>query len=545
MKKDVKILVSVMLSMLVFATITTIAQNIEENSALESENKDSPMSLVASFLGIGRDILYVGGTGPNNYTTIQEAIDNASEGDTIFVYDDSSPYVENIVINTTLSLVGEQKETTIINGSEEGNVIEVYADDVSITGFSILRNSWSDDGLWVRANHTQVIGNIINNSGYGFKTYQTNNHVISQNVFIGCHVAIQISKSEGNAIDNNSLYDNYLSGITLFSTANSSLADNYIRANTHLGIQPSYNGIRLSESTGNSVVHNTIESILDNGWSGLALWYSYGNVIKANDMIKTGLDWYKSSENQIIDNIVNGKPLVFLVNETDMVIDNAGQVILVNCERITVQNLDLQNLENGIHLYQTDDSLIQQNYLSLCWKGIWLDESYSNVITDNTLDENDYGISVRYGSDNIVSDNTVENSDYVGIHVSSRKTTIQGNLLHNCSGGVFLSGRLFPRNKVLFNRFQECRYGIWIQWTSTNLIMRNDFFSNEHDAWFDTALANHWVKNYWGGPTLVPHKIPGEILLYEYYPPTGGGYEIRIPWANYDLRPAKIPNYTA
>jgi len=30
--------------------------------------------------------LYVGGSGPNNYTKIQDAIDNASNGDTVFVY---------------------------------------------------------------------------------------------------------------------------------------------------------------------------------------------------------------------------------------------------------------------------------------------------------------------------------------------------------------------------------------------------------------------------------------------------------------------------
>ena len=44
------------------------------------------------------NILYVGGDGPGNYTKIQNAIDNASSGDTVFVYDDSSPYIEDIKI---------------------------------------------------------------------------------------------------------------------------------------------------------------------------------------------------------------------------------------------------------------------------------------------------------------------------------------------------------------------------------------------------------------------------------------------------------------
>ena len=43
--------------------------------------------------------LYVGGSGPGNYSKIQDAINASSNGDTVFVYDDSSPYLENLIIN--------------------------------------------------------------------------------------------------------------------------------------------------------------------------------------------------------------------------------------------------------------------------------------------------------------------------------------------------------------------------------------------------------------------------------------------------------------
>jgi hypothetical protein len=38
--------------------------------------------------------LYVGGSGPGNYSKIQDAVDNTSDGDTVFVYDDASPYLD-------------------------------------------------------------------------------------------------------------------------------------------------------------------------------------------------------------------------------------------------------------------------------------------------------------------------------------------------------------------------------------------------------------------------------------------------------------------
>ena len=66
------------------------------------------------------NVWYVGGTGPNNYTTIQAAINDANTGDTIFVFNDSSPYKENIVIRKSVNLVGENRFSTVINGSGSG-----------------------------------------------------------------------------------------------------------------------------------------------------------------------------------------------------------------------------------------------------------------------------------------------------------------------------------------------------------------------------------------------------------------------------------------
>ena len=73
------------------------------------------------------NILYVGGSGEGNYTKIQDAIDDACDGDTVFVFDDSSPYYGNVVVNKSINLIGEDKNTTVIDGSGVGGVVFVSA----------------------------------------------------------------------------------------------------------------------------------------------------------------------------------------------------------------------------------------------------------------------------------------------------------------------------------------------------------------------------------------------------------------------------------
>jgi nitrous oxidase accessory protein NosD len=75
--------------------------------------------------------------GSDNYKTIQEAINNASSGDTIFVR--KGIYTENIVINKSITLIGEDRESTIIDGGATGNVISIKASNVTIKGFTIKK----------------------------------------------------------------------------------------------------------------------------------------------------------------------------------------------------------------------------------------------------------------------------------------------------------------------------------------------------------------------------------------------------------------------
>ena len=125
-----RILTLGILFLLVFSTIIPISFGYNVKIL---DNLEQP-----SLFSIRGKTLYVGGSGDGNYTKIQDAINDASEGDTVFVYDDSSPYIENLTINKGITLLGEDKETTIIDGLKLiYNIIFISADWVTITGFTI------------------------------------------------------------------------------------------------------------------------------------------------------------------------------------------------------------------------------------------------------------------------------------------------------------------------------------------------------------------------------------------------------------------------
>jgi len=165
--------------------------------------------------------LYVGGIGPGNFTFIQDAIDNASEGDTVYVY--SGIYYENINIKRYgISLIGEDKETTIIDGRGISSVIQIDMDNcyVDISGFTIQNAGGkygNYSGIEIFSSNNNISGNIIRNNPktgiYIENYYIANTNDINNNIIIDNKFGIFLDYT-----DLNSIYDNYISnnGIGIF-----------------------------------------------------------------------------------------------------------------------------------------------------------------------------------------------------------------------------------------------------------------------------------------------------------------------------------------
>ena len=83
-----------------------------------------------------------GGAGVD-YTTIQAAVDAASEGDTIEVR--SGVYVENVIVYKRFTLIGEGVDVVTVRAASS-HVFDVTADWVNITGFKVDRGAWGWEG---------------------------------------------------------------------------------------------------------------------------------------------------------------------------------------------------------------------------------------------------------------------------------------------------------------------------------------------------------------------------------------------------------------
>ena len=107
---------------------------------------------------------------PTEYGTIQAAVDNATAGDTIQV--GPGVYYEHVDINKSLTIVGENPQTTIVDGSGNGTIFNLEGSNIYISGFTIRNAGNNSSGITsereiVTSDYHQISSNIITTSLYG------------------------------------------------------------------------------------------------------------------------------------------------------------------------------------------------------------------------------------------------------------------------------------------------------------------------------------------------------------------------------------------
>lgn len=324
------------------------------------------------------------------YPTIQSAID-ASEtmkGHTISV--SSGVYFENVNINKSLSIMGENRLTTIIDGNNKGKVLSISADNVTFSGFT------------------------VRNSGSNYPPY-------------GDDCGIYLDHVSGCNVSNCLATENRIGIYVYFSDANV-IQYNRVESNLKNGIWLWFSSDNLLE--GNEILNNS---------------FNFG--------VSAPNGGFSHFNNQIDrSNTVNGKPIDYRIDVENEVIDNmteVGVLYLINCFNITVQNLELMNNRHGLFGYNITKSTIQHLKTSDNSYGIYLQNSHGNIIQENEGLKNWVGIQLYNSVNNTVWDNVAGDSEKgISLYEADNNHIVENDIL-NCLYGIrFYSSNL---NEIFHN----------------------------------------------------------------------------------------------
>ena len=358
--------------------------------------------------------LYVGGAGPGNYTTIQTAVNDANPGDSIFVY--SGVYNENVQIAKPLTLAGENRTTTLVDGRATGTAITVLSANVSIANFTFTHSYTNDASLLlVTVSGCRIEGNNISSpDGNGIRLYDsTNNTIINNTVFSASMEGIILEHSDGNYLTGNTIISSYLSGIRLYQSDNNRLSRN--------SISYGYTGVNHRNSVGTQFDDNVM---ID---SGILIW---------GDMLE---EW--NSHEIDTSNTVNGRPIIYLKDVTGGVVPpGAGQVILANCKDMIVENQNVSKVEMAIAVGFSRNITVVNNTVNSNGEGtgIFLHRTDGSLVLNNEASWNYLGVYVRDSAAITVASNTASfnRGDGIAIYTSSAIIAINNTLLWNEEGGL-------------------------------------------------------------------------------------------------------------
>jgi len=427
-------------------------------------------------LSLERSIIYVDddnvagpwdGSWEHPYQYIQDGINNAANGDTIYVL--NGLYTQKLNVNKQVSIIGQNRENTIIDtGTQSGNSIQIVVDYVNMSTFTVKsRYTSTGYGIAVGISSAKVSNIILQNiavnksvgKGYGIYVYYSLGSVdiINCEVFKAQYGIYVMSPANPTRIINCSVHDNtgnaiffryYYSEVAPFLIQN---VTTYNNTGTGINLDSmndgdiigctsynnTYSGISLSNSDyvniTNCVTYNNVKEGIKIGsgyndpeYCNITNCTSYNNQIGiylcAIDCILSGNTMYNNAQNFVVDgylthyidptNTVNGKPIWYLVAMQNLTLDesyNIGFLGLISSNNITVINSQPE--------------------------GVILAETTNATLYNITVFGGMYSYLIYAGSHITIEDCAALNSDEAGFYVYyAEDVTMQNCIVTNMTG---------------------------------------------------------------------------------------------------------------
>lgn len=414
---------------------------------------------------------------PSDFPSIQAAINNATDGDKIFVF--NGTYYENLVVNKSITLVGQDEEITVIDGGGLGTVIHVTANNVSIVNFTVQNSGFSSmlSGISVSSNYVFVNESTLKSNYVGLHLENSRGCIVSRCRVLNNHLGVYVETSENSDVEKSNIIDNIEAGIYLTDSSGIEIRDNNISGN---GLY----GVRLQHSQ-NNVMSDNLVSLHENG---MTLDMAGNNTLSSNTIESNvynfgvyGTNLYDFLQKIDVSNKVNDKPVYYLVNKKDIVINsssNAGYLALVNSSNVHVKGLDLKSNREGILLAYSHNCKMEQNNVTGNLHGVLLYYSQNNKLEGCTIVGNHDGVSLVYSPGSLISDNLVINNEDFGMKVEYSHDNVlsNNNVTLNGGDGFYVYGSLnntFSGNMVFANSGGiRLQYSDWAK-VEDNLIANN------------------------------------------------------------------------
>ncbi len=366
--------------------------------------------------------------------------------------------------------------------------------------------------------------NITTTSDEGIYVTGTTKYLVIQNCYVnakGDGIRIYYIADGTLVISNNICSNNGRYGILVIGTPNATIVNNTCINNDN-------NGIVLSGSISSLIINNTCKNyrggvdIVDSPLSIVSnntcindyidVVGSDYSVITNNNFTTGGLSLYVDMLPSILtltieDNIVNGKSLGYFTNLDSVTIDEPiyGQLILVNCNDVSISNQQLFNTTRGLSLLNCSNIIAINNLLDFNGLGIHLFHTLNSIIKNNTCNFNGIGVEAENSIGSRIQDNTLCDNYHFGVQlIDSDNSTLSDNVCYRnrvgfvlktfakscsnltvinniCNSNSFGFNHLDYSNSVVANNTcnNNLYYGILIDATQDNLVKNNTCMNND------------------------------------------------------------------
>ena len=340
------------------------------------------------------------------------------------------------------------------------------------------------------------------------------------------------------SIINNTANNNRENGIYYEGVVNTTISGNIANNNK--------NGIYFYRERGNqSEVSKNIA--LNNKEHGIIFTSTYGYNLTENVMKGSGLGIYDFSLEEMsqmsIDttNTVNGNPIYFYINETNLTPDsfsNAGQIILYNCNDSVISNVDVSNCSMGISVIDSNNVAIENSVISNNLRGMYIWNTNNSLIKGNLINDNykrwnSNGLVMRGTNNTIFKNRIYSNGQGIYFDFLCFYNNISDNKIIGSSKGIGIyiksvsSYNIFSRNLIKNNG----HYGIIAAGSHNNLFYENFFINNtihvygsiEFNTWNNTLIGNYWddyagIDGNGDGIGDTPYHISTSPLVQDFFP---------------------------